>query len=206
MPAHPIVGQGRLEERQRQSVQLDPFFLAKHEMTQGQWMRLTGGNPSYNKSENNLALPVESVGWFDCEEALRRAGLVLPSELRWEYAIRAGTTTEWWTGNTEGQVRTNENVNGVLLVVGSKSTNGFGLFDMGGNVWEWCMDEHADYGTERRGDGLRTASSDGAADRSVRGGCFDFGPGDARSGLRSRSRPSFRSSLLGLRPARTARL
>ncbi|MBZ0151285.1 MAG: formylglycine-generating enzyme family protein [Planctomycetes bacterium] len=155
LPPYPIVDPwGGI--RNRQSVRLDPFFLAKYEMTQGQWLRLTGTNPSRSKKQNNLALPVENVDWFDSEEVLRHEGLVLPSELRWEYAIRAGTMTIWWTGDAEESVKANENIRGVeLMRVGSKTANGFGLFDMGGNLWEWCLDSLSAYGNERAGDGLR---------------------------------------------------
>jgi formylglycine-generating enzyme required for sulfatase activity len=191
----------------RLGVRLDPFFFAKYEMTQGQWLRLTGTNPSYSKAQDNLALPVENVDWFDSEEVLRHEGLVLPSELRWEYAIRAGTTTIWWTGDTEESVEAKENIrSGNLMRVGSKAANGFGLFDMGGNLWEWCLDTYSDYGTERAGDGLRPTAGDGAANRCYRGGHFGYDPGFAQSGSRGYHGPSYRGRSLGLRPARTSRL
>ncbi len=206
LPAYPI-GYDEAGEKIRQSVRLDPFFLAKYEMTQGQWLRLTGSNPSYSKDENNLALPVETVDWFDSEEVLRHEGLVLPTELRWEYAIRAGTTTTWWTGDTEESVRAKENIGaGRLMRVGSKTANGFGLFDMGGNLWEWCLDTHSAYGTERAGDGLRPTSGDGSARRCNRGGGFGDVPGLAQSGIRIIIGPSIRDDDLGLRPARTSQL
>ncbi|MFO1031242.1 MAG: bifunctional serine/threonine-protein kinase/formylglycine-generating enzyme family protein [Planctomycetota bacterium] len=206
LPAYPI-DDDEVGEKKRRSVRLDPFFLAKYEMTQGQWLRMTETNPSYAKAQNDLALPVETVDWFDCEEVLRHEGLVLPSELRWEYAIRAGTTTTWWTGDTEESVEAKENIGrGSLMRVGSKIANGFGLFDMGGNLWEWCLDTYSDYGTERTGDGLRPSAGVGAADRCIRGCYFVGVPDDARSGSRSSYGPSYRYGNLGLRPARTSRL
>jgi serine/threonine protein kinase/formylglycine-generating enzyme required for sulfatase activity len=91
---------------------LSPFFLSKYEMTQGQWLRFVGRNPSqygpngyyasnWNRSglEPDLAYPVECVSWNDCTEVLGRLGLELPSEAQWEYGARAGTSTVWWTGN-----------------------------------------------------------------------------------------------------------
>ncbi|MBL8738466.1 MAG: SUMF1/EgtB/PvdO family nonheme iron enzyme, partial [Planctomycetes bacterium] len=205
LPAHGI-RDDKVDEK-RQSVRLDPFFLAKYEMTQGQWLRVTGTNPSYFKEENGLALPVENVDWFDSEEVLRHEGLVLPSELRWEYAIRAGTTTRWWTGDTEESVRAKENIgSGGPMRVGSKTANGFGLYDMGGNLLEWCLDTYSGYGTERAGDGSRPTSEDGSAARCHRGGDFDYGPDFARSGNRNDLGPSHRGRYLGLRPARTSRL
>jgi len=211
LPAHPIVD-NELGGKKRQSVRLDPFFLAKYEMTQGQWMRLAGTNPSpfkeEEKEENNLALPVSTVDWFEGEEVLRHEGLVLPSELRWEYAIRAGTTTTWWTGETEESVEAKENIGGLRpSPVGSRAANNFGLFDMGGNLREWCLDAYSSYGTERSGDGLRPISTDGSADRCYRGGYFDNGPEEAKSGCRFGLDPSSRFRRgLGLRPARTIRL
>ena len=187
LPAYPIADDDA-GEKKRQSVRLDPFFLAKYEMTQGQWLRVTGTNPSYSKEQNNLALPVEQVDWFDSEEVLRHEGLVLPSELRWEYAIRAGTTTTWWTGDTEESVGAKENIGGGRLrPVGSKAANGFGLFDMGGNLLEWCLDTNSNYGTERAGDGLRPTAGDGSAYRCYRGGRFVRGAGLAQSDDRATS-------------------
>ncbi|MBL8734760.1 MAG: SUMF1/EgtB/PvdO family nonheme iron enzyme [Planctomycetes bacterium] len=206
LPAYRI-GDDKVGEKKRQSVRLDPFFLGKYEMTQGQWLRMTGTNPSYYGAQNDLALPVEHVDWFDSEKVLRHEGLVLPSELRWEYAIRAGTTTTWWTGDTEESVTAKENIGGDRLMrVGSKTANGFGLFDMGGNLWEWCLDTYSAYGTERAGDGLRPTAGDSAASRCSRGGGDGLGPDGAQSGFRGINCPSSCPIYLGLRPARTSRL
>ncbi|MBL8739390.1 MAG: formylglycine-generating enzyme family protein [Planctomycetes bacterium] len=192
----------------RLGVRLDPFFLGKYEVTQGQWQRWTGQNPSYSADQDNPALPVEGVSWLDADPVLRRQGMGFPSELQWEYAIRAGTTTTWWTGNDEKDIRQNENIDDEpgLLPVGSKSPNGFGLFDMGGNLKEWCADEYGGYEDERVGDGRRPEPPNGSSHRCVRGGVFGLPPLYAQSGAREISPPVDRGAELGLRAARTSRL
>jgi formylglycine-generating enzyme required for sulfatase activity len=86
--------------------------------------------------------------------------------------------------------------------VGSFGANGFGLYDVHGNVWEWCRDHSSDYGSERSGDGVRPDSADRSASRVYRGGCFDDPAANARSAVRGHDPPSNRNYNLGLRPAR----
>ncbi len=156
-------------------------------------------------------MPVETVNWFDCDAAMRHQGLELPSELRWEYAYRAGTTTSWWTDDTEDSLKNKENVgreNLTLLPVGSLEPNKFGLFDMGGNLCEWCRDQRTNYGSEQNGDGLRPSrwqrSRDGASFRIIRGGYFGLDPVYAQSGTRNGISFTDRFGILGLRAARTS--
>jgi formylglycine-generating enzyme required for sulfatase activity len=91
-------------ERPVHEVELGPYFIAKHELTQAQWRRIWGANPSYYSNSQDLKVsitdlhPVENVTWLECVEAMRRLGLTLPSEAQWEHAARGGRAWPWWTG------------------------------------------------------------------------------------------------------------
>jgi formylglycine-generating enzyme required for sulfatase activity len=212
-------------------VALEPFFLSKYEMTQGQWLRFVGQNPSrYAAGQSSAgtsitaAHPVEQVSWDDADGVLRKLGLLLPTESQWEYACRAGTGSVWHTGGVPGTLAGHANIAdegsarfysagwnfeegfadgfGVHAPVGSFTANAFGLYDVHGNVWELCRDHYASYGTPARaGDGLRDAP--GVSDRALRGGSFGNPAVFARSATRFWDAPAYRDfSLLGLRPSR----
>jgi serine/threonine protein kinase/formylglycine-generating enzyme required for sulfatase activity len=231
-PNAPFYDPQREDSETLHEVTLSPFLLARHELTQGQWSRLWTWDaelrdPSEYKSGQSivgeritLAHPVEQVDWPMSDRLLTRHGLVLPSEAQWEYGCRGGTTTPWnvtladlrkvanvadadakreapsWTCETwaDGHV--------VHASVGSFGANGFGLYDVHGNVWEWCRDHSSDYGSERSGDGVRPDSANRSAYRVRRGGGFSNPAALARSADRYHNAPSIRLSLLGLRPAR----
>jgi len=147
------------------------------------------------------------VNWFDGEAVLRHQGFVLPSELQWEYGCRGGTKTLWWTGDDAKDLSEQENAGrerGKRLPVGSMTANPFGLFDMSGNLWEWCLDAYSGYGTEQAGDGRRPEPNVGSSIRCLRGGGFGIDPDYAQSGNRSGYSPTIRSGILGLRAARTS--
>jgi formylglycine-generating enzyme required for sulfatase activity len=215
-------------------ITLAPFFLARHELTKGQWKRLSEGDePSwYRIGETYQGDPdaiwyshaVEQVDWTDCDKLRRRHGLTLPTEAQWEYGCRAGTSTPWWPGASAGDLAgcanvLDQTVERVLPAwgrqegdfddgrvslgpVGSYRGNAFGLHDVHGNVWEWCLDEYGGYlGTVRGGDGLRRRG-DGSSNRVFRGGSFNLPARNARSSDRYRTAPSVRVNDLGLRPAR----
>jgi formylglycine-generating enzyme required for sulfatase activity len=199
-------------------VELDPFFISKYEMTQTQWLRLTGKNPSQwiNSTDSEL-FPVEFMTWDDCAECLPNAGLLLPTEAQWEYACRAGTETPWWIGDDEmlvllgGNIQfpiSSEDSSGRVRVrrVGLGHSNAFGLHDTIGNVSEWCRDSDSEdyWNPPAAGDGLRSRGIHdlGSIIRMARGGGWGNSTAHARSAARSYCTPGIRLHSLGVRPAR----
>jgi serine/threonine protein kinase/formylglycine-generating enzyme required for sulfatase activity len=215
-------------------VELSPYFLSKYEMTQGQWQRIAASNPSYYKPAEGLAPsllhPVEQVSWPMCFDLLESLGLSLPSEAQWECGARGGTSTAWWTGQERESLRGNVNLadqtakkagapwatiadwpdledgSVVHCAVGKYAANGFGLHEVAGNVWEWCLDGYDSgfYG-KKSGKDPRSPWS-GASLRVLRGGGFDYAASSARSASRDNPTPEDRGHALGLRPSRALRL
>ncbi|HEX6883516.1 MAG TPA: bifunctional serine/threonine-protein kinase/formylglycine-generating enzyme family protein [Planctomycetota bacterium] len=213
-------------------VTLAPFFLAKHEMTQAQWERCVGRNPSKWRPGADPGLtplnPVEQVSFHDCERALALLGLVLPTEARWEYACRAASDTPFACPSEDLGLFANladqsyrNGFTGAFDVdaftdgfayhapVGSLEPNEFGLHDMHGNVMEWTLDCYGSYLNARRpGDGLSLGPQGPDAEwwspdyRVGRGGPFDFPARYARSSHRVNISPGLINHGLGVRPAR----
>jgi formylglycine-generating enzyme required for sulfatase activity len=190
-----------------------PFSLGVYEVTQEQYERVMGTNPSdFNGAKN----PVEQVSWEDAVEFCRKlsalpeekaAGHVyrLPTDAEWEYACRAGTTTEYCFGDDENQLGDyawyDENSGDRTHPVGQKKPNAWGLYDMHGNVWEWCQDWYADLPAGAVTD--PTGPSTGS-DRVSRGGCWIYGSDNCRSANRIRNSPGRRSGILGFRVLRSS--
>ena len=192
---------GFSDERPQHKVRVKPFLLCRTEVTQAAWEALMGSNPSNRKGPS---LPVEEVSWTDAQEWCRKAGLRLPTEAEWEYACRAGTTSRFCLGDEDGELSNYAWYGGNSYFqahpVGQKRPNAFGLYDMPGNVWEWCEDTwHGDYS------GAPTDGSvwlGGSSNRVNRGGSWNSDPGDYRSATRLRCDPGIRAlSLLGFRPS-----
>jgi hypothetical protein len=177
------------------------FSIGVYEVTQKQYEAVMGSNPSEFKGANN---PVENVSWDDAVaycaklsslQAEVAAGRVyrLPTAAEWEYACRAGTTTEYSFGNDEKDLGKyawfEDNSTHDPHAVGEKLPNGWGLYDMHGNVHEWCSDAE---GSNRVLRGLH---------RVLRGGNWDHSSRECRSAYRSRGVPSYRSNALGFRVA-----
>ncbi len=211
---------------------LAPFFLARHEVTQGQWRRLTGSDPSNYKAGSSpvgqrisWSNPVEQMSWFDCEQWLPRHGMVLPTEAQWEYGCRAGTTTAWWTGSDR------ETLRGAVNLADQTASKAGATFP---SIADW-PDLEDGFAVHGPVDALRPnafglhhvhgnvwewtrdcysrttppregdglqGDPSGSPDRLIRGGCFNNAARAARSAYRYGGHPSIRDHSLGVRPSR----
>ncbi|MCX6874379.1 MAG: formylglycine-generating enzyme family protein [Verrucomicrobia bacterium] len=196
------------------------FWLGETPVTQAQWRAVMGDNPS--RFEGPDELPAERVSWHDSQKFVRKLaaehdGLFarLPSEAQWEYACRAGTDTAFNNGSActlpTGKDPAldelgwfNENSEGKTHPVKGKLPNRWGLYDMHGNVWEWCEDAWEAAAYQNRRDGAtdpRVTSADENAGRVVRGGAWYSRARLCRAASRSAYELGFRRSDLGLRLA-----
>ena len=212
---------GRKHDEQQHRVTLTKdYWLGKYEVTQGQWQAIMGGNPSQFKNGDNY--PVEKVSWYDAKKFCDKLNELytgkmpqgyrfdLPTEAQWEYACRAGTTTAlynnrnlttengycrnlaelgWYSSNSD--IRTHP--------VGQKQPNAWGLYDMYGNVWEWCNDWYGPYNSN----GVvidPTGPAQGSA-KIRRGGGFCNGAYHNRSAKRMTTNPELKYSYRGFRLA-----
>jgi len=233
-PSLPAYDSGAADhELFRRAVDLDPFFISKYEVTQAQWLRTTGQNPSWWEAGSKATVgfhgwtnPLEMVSWVDAVEGLNRLDLVLPTEAQWEHAARGGTTTPWWTGSDAFSLLGRENLTfggdprlgetwstsalpptddgfEIHAPVASFAPNPYGLYDVLGNVSEFCADTFVVHYSEhalRPGDGLvLDAESD---HRSRRGGSWSLKPDHARVAHRTDSVRTYPSPEAGLRPVR----
>ena len=224
-----------------------PFYLGVYEVTQEQFGRVMGMNPTSVEGPTSAA---ENVSWSDAIDFCKKlsampeeqsAGRVyrLPTEAEWEYACRAGTTTEycfgddasilgeyaWFVGNSGNSVIDFQKLgpfektqalgdnNNRAHPVGTKNPNAWGLYDMHGNMWEWCQDHYARYTAEAVTDPINpapgTASEDSGnpldrildAGRVVRGGGWRVYAAGCRSAYRNSNMPSLRGPVNGFRVA-----
>ncbi len=198
-------------------VTVSPFFLGKYPVTQEQWEALMGKNPSRFQGTKR---PVEMVSWHDtvefCQKISEKTGQTyrLPTEAEWEYACRAGTTTPFYFGKTMTSELVNYNGNypyasalkgqyrQETTEVGTFPPNAFGLYDMHGNVWEWCQDWFAQeyYSKSLEND---PRGPDTGSNRVLRGGAWRHGARGCRSAYRSGNGPGGRILALGFRLLRT---
>jgi formylglycine-generating enzyme required for sulfatase activity/phage terminase Nu1 subunit (DNA packaging protein) len=184
------------------------FWMAKTEVTQAQWQALMGSNPSEFKGDN---LPVEKVSWNDAQEFLEKFNaligrgdggkMVLPNESQWEYACRAGEAGPF-SGGTIDEVAWHEgNSESKTHPVGTKKPNALGLYDMHGNVWEWCQDWYDDQLLGGVDPGRVITSG---TYRVLRGGSWYNDAVYCRAAYRGICTPSGSSNLVGFRVARSS--
>ena len=197
------------------TVTLSPFLIAKYEVTQTQYESVMAGNiagldatPSrnYGKAPLNPERPVEQVSWEVLKAAdgfLERTNLFLPSEAQWEYACRAGQPGPYsGTGVLDDMGWQFHNTGGSHHPVGTKQANQFGLFDMHGNVYEWCEDFANEdfYSTPEATNPDPVETSSRRESRVIRGGSFHTSQPNARSAARNLSSPKFPLFYVGFRP------
>jgi formylglycine-generating enzyme required for sulfatase activity len=188
-----------------------PFYLGKYQVTQEQWEAVMGSNPSHFKGPKN---PVETVSWDDCQRFLEklnaqvRAGeckFQLPSEAQWEYACRAGSKTKYCFGDDETRLGDcawyDKNSSNTTHPVGAKKPNAWGLYDMHGNVFEWCTDWWQDGHYYESPVDDPTGAPTGSG-RVIRGGGWNSTARYCQSGSRDGEPPGYGFSSLGLRVAR----
>ena len=218
MMGSPESEEARFEDETQHEVTISKdYYLGVHEVTQAQYEKVMGTKPSYfqgdeikGSSTNN---PVESVSWLDAVEFCKKlsdlpeekaAGRVyrLPTEAEWEYACRAGSKSAYSFGESSKSLGDyawfDGNSNNQTHPVGEKKANAWGLYDMHGNVWEWCSDWYGEYPNGAVSDpvGPREGS-----DRVNRGGGWFIRAADCRSALRGRDYPSNRNDGHGFRVA-----
>jgi formylglycine-generating enzyme required for sulfatase activity len=187
-----------------------PFYLGKYLVTQQQWAAVMGTNPSRFKWPRN---PVEQISWDDCREFLRKLNsrsdghpgrFDLPSEAQWEYACRAGTKTKFCFGDDLSRLGQyawyDANSGGKTHPVGEKKPNVWGLYDMHGNVWEWCHDCYDD-GYFAKSPIDDPAGITASSFRIIRGGGWYYSAKECRSANRFLSGPEYRYHVLGMRAA-----
>jgi len=183
----------REQLRQMVSIPGKNYELGKYLVTQGQWKAVMGNNPS-NFSNCGDACPVEQVSWNDAQEFIQKLNAKtgkqyrLPNEAEWEYACYGGNKTEYCGGNDlEAVAWFDGNSNHQTHPVGQKQANGYGLYDMSGNVWEWMQNRYnAEHDT-----------------RALRGGSWYFNPINLRAAYRFDFNRAYRNLYFGFRLVRT---
>jgi len=214
----PLSEPGRSDSETEHRVRITkPFYLSAHEVTQQQYEKVMGKNPSWFSALGNgkdrvseidtSQLPAEKVNWHDavafCGKLGEREGAKyrLPTEVEWEYACRVGTTTAYSFGNdASGLGEYAWHSGNSTHPVGGLKPNAWGLFDMHGNVREWCQDWRDDYDLKVVSDPTGPASGHY---RVLRGGAFTSQPRNVRAAYRYSLQPHNRVPYIGFRLART---
>ena len=190
-------------EKPAHIVTLSDYYIGKYEVTQEEWRAVMGNNPSYFKGDN---LPVEQVCWNDCQEFIKKLNSMtglnfsLPTEAQWEYAARGGKHSNGYkysgSNNIDDVAWYSSNSSSQTHQVGTKRANELGLYDMSGNVYEWCQDWYGSYSSSSQTN--PTGSSSGSS-RVNRGGSWGIIAWICRVSFRGYGTPGIRNFYLGLR-------
>ena len=181
------------------------YYMGKYEVTQALWQAVMGSNPSEYKGDN---LPVETVSWNDCQKFISKLNSLtgrmfrLPTEAEWEYAARGGKESRGYqysgSSNISDVAWYDENSGSKTHPVGTKQANELGIYDMTGNVWEWCSDWYSSYSSSSQ---TNPTGSDSGSARVSRGGGWFNDASYCRLSVRFYYTPDFRLDILGLRLA-----
>ena len=179
------------------------YYIGKYEVTQALWQAVMGSNPSHFKGDD---LPVEQVSWNDCQDFISKLNAMtgkrfrLPTESEWEYAARGGNKSRGYqysgSYNIDDVAWYSDNSGSKTHAVGTKEPNELGIYDMTGNVWEWCQDWYGSYS------GSPQTNPTGAVSGSFRvgrGGSWIYSASECRSSYRNYGTPGDRYGFLGLR-------
>ena len=179
------------------------YYIGKTEVTQALWKAVMGNNPSYFKGDN---LPVESVSWNDCQKFISKLNSMtgqnfrLPTEAEWEFAARGGNNSNHYQysgSNKLGDVAWYYGNSGIKThAVATKQPNELGIYDMSGNVWEWCSDWYGNYSSSSQ---TNPTGPNSGSDRVIRGGGWNDDARNCRSSDRGCHTPVFSFGFLGLR-------
>ena len=201
------------DEKTTHSVTLSDYYIGKFEVTQELWEAVMGSKPSYNGGWTNKYgvgknYPAYRVSWDDCQTFIRKlnsltgANFRLPTEAEWEYAARGGNRSRGYkysgSNNINDVAWYKDNSGSNTHAVGTKSPNELGIYDMSGNVWEWCKDWYGNYssGSQTNPQGPSSGSY-----RVSRGGSWNRSAGFCRVSYRGNGTPGGRYNNLGLRLA-----
>lgn len=195
---------GSSDEKPVHKVCVDDFYMGKYEVTRGEYRKIMGSSPSrFDKGER---YPVENVNWNDAQSFIKKLNsrtgrkYRLPTEAEWEYATRSGGKKEKYAGSnsSEDVAWFDDNSGSSTHGVGTKSANGLGIFDMSGNVWEWCQNWYDENYYDKSPVNNPTGPLSGSL-LVVRGGSWHYVSWFVRSAVRSRLRPGYRFKDLGFR-------
>jgi formylglycine-generating enzyme len=199
------------DEKPAHQVTVSDFYMGKFEVTQKQWREIMGTNPSYFKNCDDC--PVEQVSWNNIQEFIKKLNQKtgkkyrLPTEAEWEFAARGGVETHGraskkyaGSNNIDDVAWYSENSNSKTHPVGQKQPNELGLYDMSGNVWEWCSDW---YGSYSSGSQTNPQGPSSGFDCVIRGGSWDCYPQPCRVANRNYYSPDDRNLNIGFRLSRS---